>query len=81
MGIRIGAPAMTSRGMGEADFKRIANYIDACIKICKEVQAELPKEANKLKDFKAKVAGGEVEKINSMKKEIAEWAGTFPLPV
>ncbi|RDI77472.1 Sec14 cytosolic factor [Venturia inaequalis] len=80
-GIRIGAPAMTSRGMGEADFKRIANYIDACIKICKEVQAELPKEANKLKDFKAKVAGGEVEKINSMKKEIAAWAGTFPLPV
>jgi glycine hydroxymethyltransferase len=80
-GIRIGAPAMTSRGMGEDDFKRIANYIDSCIKICKEVQAALPKEANKLKDFKAKVAGGEIEKINSMKKEIAEWAGTFPLPV
>lgn len=81
MGIRIGAPAMTSRGMGEEDFKRIARYIDACIKLCKSVQGALPKEANKLKDFKAKVASGEVEEIKALKREIAGWAGTFPLPV
>ncbi|KIW02813.1 serine hydroxymethyltransferase, cytosolic [Verruconis gallopava] len=81
MGIRIGAPAMTSRGLGEEDFKRIARYIDQCIKLCKKIQAELPKEANKLKDFKAEVASGKIEEINSLKKEIASWAGSFPLPV
>ncbi|KAF2000450.1 serine hydroxymethyltransferase [Amniculicola lignicola CBS 123094] len=81
MGIRIGAPAMTSRGLGEEDFKKIAQYIDTCIKLCKKVQSELPKEANKLKDFKTKVAGGEVDEINSLRKEIAAWASTFPLPV
>lgn len=80
-GIRIGAPAMSTRGMGEKDFERIAGYIDTCIGICKEVQANLPKPDNKLKDFKIKVASGEVEKITSLKKEIATWAGTFPLPV
>ncbi|KAI1909145.1 Serine hydroxymethyltransferase, cytosolic [Ophidiomyces ophidiicola] len=80
-GIRIGAPAMTSRGMGEEDFKRISNYIDRTIKICKEIQADLPKEANKLKDFKAKVASGSVQEINDIKKEISEWASSFPLPV
>ncbi len=80
-GIRIGAPAMTSRGFGEDDFKRVAKYIDTCIEICKDVQTKLPKEANKLKDFKAKVAGGEVDEINKLKKEISSWAGTFPLPV
>lgn len=80
-GIRIGTPAMSTRGMGEEDFTRIANYIDRSIKICKDVQSKLPKEANKLKDFKAKVAGGEVQEINDLKKEIASWAGTFPLPV
>jgi glycine hydroxymethyltransferase len=80
-GIRIGAPAMTSRGLGEEDFKRVAKYIDECIKISKEVQASLPKEANKQKDFKAKVAGGEIQKINDLRKEITEWASSFPLPV
>lgn len=81
MGIRIGAPAMTSRGLGEEDFKKIAHYIDIVIKLCKKIQGDLPKEANKLKDFKAKVTSGEVEEIKSLKKEIAAWAVTFPLPI
>ncbi|KAH6686867.1 serine hydroxymethyltransferase [Plectosphaerella plurivora] len=80
-GIRIGTPAMTSRGFGEEDFNRVANYIDESIKICKEVQASLPKEANKLKDFRAKVASGEIEKINSTRAEIAAWCQGFPLPI
>jgi glycine hydroxymethyltransferase len=80
-GLRIGTPAMTSRGFGEEDFKRVAEYIDTSIKLCKEVQASLPKEANKLKDFRAKVASGEVTKINDLKKEVASWCLTFPLPV
>ncbi|KAG9241044.1 serine hydroxymethyltransferase [Calycina marina] len=80
-GIRIGTPAMTSRGFSEQDFAKVAGYIDQVVKICKEVQAAMPKPDNKLKDFKAKVAAGEVEKINALKKEIAAWAVTFPLPV
>jgi glycine hydroxymethyltransferase len=80
-GIRIGTPAMTSRGFGEQDFERVAEYIDQSIKLCKEIQGGLPKEANKLKDFRAKVASGEVAKINELKKEIASWCQTFPLPV
>ncbi|PHH64459.1 hypothetical protein CDD81_4534 [Ophiocordyceps australis] len=80
-GIRIGTPAMTSRGFGEKDFQRVADYICESIKICNEVQASLPSPANKLKDFKAKVASGEVERLGQLRKEIAQWAGAFPLPV
>jgi glycine hydroxymethyltransferase len=72
---------MTSRGFGEEHFKKVANYVDQCIKICREVQDALPKPNNMKKDFMAKVASGEVAKINEMKKEIAAWAGSFPLPV
>ncbi|KAJ3474807.1 hypothetical protein NLG97_g9685 [Lecanicillium saksenae] len=72
---------MTSRGFGEKEFERVAKYIDEAIKICKDTQAALPKEANKLKDFKAKVTSGEVARINELRKEIAEWSCTFPLPV
>lgn len=80
-GIRIGTPAMTSRGFGESDFERVADYIDQSIQICKDVQASLPKEANKLKDFRAKVASGDVARINELRKEIADWCKGFPLPV
>ena len=67
--------------MGEDDFKRVAGYIDKCVKLAKSVQLELPKESNKLKDFKAKIASGEVQEIADLKNEIAAWAGSFPLPV
>ncbi|KAK4218363.1 putative serine hydroxymethyltransferase [Rhypophila decipiens] len=80
-GLRIGTPAMTSRGYGQADFEKVAQYIDEAVKLCKEIQASLPKEANKLKDFKLKVASGEVPRINELRKEIADWSRTFPLPV
>ncbi|KZF24537.1 cytosolic serine hydroxymethyltransferase [Xylona heveae TC161] len=80
-GIRVGAPAMTSRGFGEEHFKKVAQYIDQCIAICKDVQSKLPKEANKLKDFKAKVASEQVPEILALRKEISQWASTFPLPI
>lgn len=80
-GLRIGTPAMTSRGLGTEDYKRIARYIDQAINICKTVQGGLPKEANRLKDFKAKVQDESIPEILSLRKEIGEWASTFPLPV
>ena len=80
-GIRIGTPAMTSRGFGEKEFERVAAYISEAIKTAREIQDSLPKEANKLKDFKAKATSGEVEKLTALRKEISEWSCTFPLPV
>jgi len=47
-GIRIGSPAMTTRGCTEADMATIADFIDRCIHICLKVQKE---KGKKLKDF------------------------------
>ncbi|SCU90869.1 LANO_0D10132g1_1 [Lachancea nothofagi CBS 11611] len=79
-GVRIGAPAMTTRGLGEQDFVKIVSYIDKAVQFAFNVQQSLPKEANRLKDFKAKVneLSGELEPL---KKEIYLWAGEYPLPV
>ncbi|CCD26091.2 glycine hydroxymethyltransferase SHM2 NDAI_0G03140 [Naumovozyma dairenensis CBS 421] len=79
-GIRIGAPAMTTRGMGEEDFQKIAQYIDKAVQLAKEVQQSLPKDANKLKDFKAKIDEGS-DVITNIKQEIYQWAGEYPLAV
>lgn len=80
-GVRIGAPAMTTRGMGEGDFRKIVGYIDFAVNYAKEIQDNLPKEANKLKDFKQQVLYGEDAKLNAVKAEISQWAGNFPLSV
>ncbi|VVT43535.1 uncharacterized protein SAPINGB_P000029 [Magnusiomyces paraingens] len=79
-GVRIGAPAMTTRGLGEEDFKRVVEYIDRAINIAIDVQKSLPKEANKLKDFKAVIAKGN-ETLDGLRDEISQWAKQFPLPV
>merc|ERR1712178_27763 len=47
-GVRIGTPAMTTRGCGGDEFKKIAGFLDRCCKIALKVQAE---KGKKLKDF------------------------------
>jgi len=80
-GVRIGAPAMTTRGLGEHDFRKIVEYIDFAVNYAKEIQNGLPKEANKLKDFNKQVLNGEDHKLDAVKAEISAWVGQFPLSV
>lgn len=47
-GVRIGAPAMTSRGLVEKDFETIAELLHKVLQICKDVQS---KHGKLLKDF------------------------------
>ncbi|CAI4047359.1 hypothetical protein SUVZ_12G1120 [Saccharomyces uvarum] len=79
-GVRIGAPAMTTRGMGEEDFHKIVQYINKAVKFAHEVQQSLPKDACRLKDFKAKVDEGS-DVLRTWKKEVYDWAGEYPLAV
>ena len=80
-GLRIGTPAMTSRGFGNADFARLAGLIDRLVKLTAQIQQGLPKSDNRLKDFKAKVVSGDVKELDAIKEEVIAWASTFPLPV
>lgn len=77
-GVRIGTPAMTTRGFGESDFARVVQYIDRCVKIAQEVQTGLPKGGNRLKDFKAAIDERK-EMWGDIQQEIYNWVGTFPL--
>ena len=47
-GVRLGAPALTSRGMKEEHFVQVVAFIDEAVDIAREAQGK----TKKLKDFK-----------------------------
>jgi len=74
-GVRIGAPALTTRKMVEADFEQIGVFLDGAMKIAISIQA---KSGPKLKDFVAMLEGNEEMKV--LKAEINKFAIQFPMP-
>merc|ERR1712117_967550 len=74
-GVRIGSPAMTTRGCTTEDFKKIAEFLDRCCQIALKVQQE---KGKKLKDFEAGLAGN--ADISQLKGEVEAWASAFGYP-
>jgi len=78
-GIRIGAPALTTRGFVESDFERVVDFIHRGVEIAKDLKARTPEPA-KLKDFKKFVASQTFPEIDQLKKEVNAFAAAFPMP-
>jgi glycine hydroxymethyltransferase len=75
-GIRVGTPAMTSRGMNAQDFDKVADYIDQGVKLALAVQESAPKKT--LLSFKQTIANGHAAaEIAALKEEVTQWARTF----
>lgn len=76
-GIRLGTPALTSRGFLESDFEEVATFIDRGVKITKEVMSEV--EGRKLVDFKSHLLGKSVPAIDALRGEVEEFCKQFPV--
>merc|ERR1712139_268802 len=74
-GVRIGSPAMTTRGCTTAEFKQIANFLDRCCQIALKIQAE---KGKKLKDFEQGLKDN--ADVVQLRKEVEEWASGFGYP-
>jgi len=74
-GVRIGSPAMTTRGCSEEDFRIIARFLHRVCEICKEIQAE---KGKKLRDFELAIPTN--EKIQELRSEVNQWAVKFGFP-
>merc|ERR1712139_223707 len=74
-GVRIGAPAMTTRGCGAEEFKKIAEYLDRCLQIALKVQSA---KGKKLKDFEDGLKDN--ADITQLKSEVEAWTLGFGYP-
>ncbi|XP_061191276.1 serine hydroxymethyltransferase-like [Saccostrea echinata] len=78
-GLRIGAPALTSRNFKEKDFEQVVEFIHKGLEITKEAMQGC---GPLLKDFKAKLVEDQVikDKIANLRKEVENFALQFPMP-
>lgn len=74
-GVRLGTPALTTRGLKEADFRKIAGFLDRVVKKCVEIQAVTGK---KMVDFE-KVAIVDADMV-VLRAEVEAFAKSFPMP-
>lgn len=75
-GVRIGAPAMTTRGCTVEDFKTVGLFLDRCAQIALAVQKS---HGKKLVDFE-KGLGDDNKDLAQLRKEVEEWAVKFGFP-
>jgi len=75
-GIRIGSPAMTSRGFGEAEFKQIAKFVDRAVDIALKVQKEAGN--TNTASFRKALPTAQ-EEIEKMKSEVVSLVKKFPV--
>lgn len=80
-GLRLGSPALTSRGMLEEHFHKVAEFIHQGIELTLEIQKNMNPKAT-LKEFKEELAQNEKYqlKIKEIRKEVEDFAGKFPMP-
>ncbi len=79
-GVRLGTPALTTRGMKEKDMVKIAGWIKRALEEIRGL--DLPKEQDKRKDFikEVKVKLSKNKNLKQIRKEIEQFAGKFPVP-
>ncbi|KAK0386698.1 hypothetical protein NLU13_6532 [Sarocladium strictum] len=88
-GLRMGTPAMTTRGFTENDFVRVADVVDRAVTIASRIDKAARKAAEeagekspgKLKLFMEHLGNGEsYPEIVQLRSEVEDWVGTYPLP-
>ncbi|KAK9097032.1 hypothetical protein Sjap_022529 [Stephania japonica] len=76
-GIRMGTPALTSRGFLEEDFAKVADFFDSAVQLALKIKAE--SKGTKLKDFVAALQSDHFQPaIAKIRHDVEEYAKQFP---
>lgn len=74
-GVRLGSPALTSRGFVEADFVKVADFLHRGIQIGLAIQE---KTGKKLVDFTPALVNN--PELSALRKDVEEFADAFAMP-
>lgn len=74
-GVRVGSPAMTTRGANAEDFKKVGVFLHRAVQIALEIQQA---SGTKLNDFLAAIPQN--PKIQELKNDIYEFSTQFRIP-
>lgn len=88
-GLRMGSPAMTTRGFQPEDFTRVAEIVDRAVTITQKLD-KTAREDSEAKGRKNPASvnafleylgeGQDIREIVELRREVEEWVGTFSLP-
>ncbi len=73
--VRIGTPALTTRGFTETDFAKVGELLDRTLRLAVAIQAKVGKP---IKDFTDALEGN--EEVAALRKEVHDFAVQFPIP-
>lgn len=79
-GLRVGTPAMTTRGFGPEEFAKVAVYFQRAVDISIKLKAQ--EKGSNAKELLAsfKKLADESENVKNLHKEVQAWAAQFPVP-
>jgi len=78
-GVRLGTPALTTRGLKEKDIEQVVQYLHQGLQLAREIKAASPGVL--LKDFLATMQTSEYQaKIHVLRESVEAFAATFPMP-
>ncbi|XP_025903056.1 serine hydroxymethyltransferase, mitochondrial [Nothoprocta perdicaria] len=77
-GLRLGAPALTSRRFQEADFHQVVAFIDEAIELALDVKSK----TKKLQDFRSFLLqdAATQRRLAELRRRVETFAGAFPMP-
>lgn len=73
-GVRIGTPALTTRGLNEAHFRTVGDFLHRAVTIAVAIQAE----TKTLKEFEAVVVSS--SDVEALKADVQAFITQFPMP-
>jgi len=77
--VRLGTPALTTRGLVESDIDQVVAFIDQGLQLAKEIKTASP--GIMLKDFTSTMNSDVFKaKINSLKEKVEDFAEKFIMP-